>query len=81
MFLDESLRQTLHASLLERLYSDFPGDVGCFGIYFFNFIIMQPGEAIYLGPNVPHAYLSGGQQFILYFTLIYIIIFMIQYEI
>ncbi|KOC61697.1 Mannose-6-phosphate isomerase [Habropoda laboriosa] len=57
--LDESLRQTLHASLLERLYSDYPGDVGCFGIYFFNFITMQPGEAIYLGPNEPHAYLSG----------------------
>ncbi|KAK1126647.1 hypothetical protein K0M31_004274 [Melipona bicolor] len=57
--LDESLRQTLHASLLERLYSDFPGDVGCFGIYFFNFITMQPGEAIYLPPNEPHAYLSG----------------------
>ncbi|XP_054013667.1 mannose-6-phosphate isomerase [Hylaeus anthracinus] len=57
--LDESLRQTLHASVLERLYSDYPGDVGCFGIYFFNFITMQPGEAIYLGPNEPHAYLSG----------------------
>ncbi|XP_076172830.1 mannose phosphate isomerase [Ptiloglossa arizonensis] len=57
--LDESLRQTLHASVLERLYSDYPGDVGCFGIYFFNFITMQPGEAIYLEPNEPHAYLSG----------------------
>ncbi|KZC09457.1 PREDICTED: mannose-6-phosphate isomerase [Dufourea novaeangliae] len=57
--LDDSLRQTLHASLLERLYSDYPGDVGCFSIYFFNFITMQPGEAIYLGPNEPHAYLFG----------------------
>ena len=57
--LDESLRQTLHASVLERLYSDYPGDVGCFGIYFFNFVTMQPGEAIYIGPNEPHAYLSG----------------------
>ncbi|XP_017754238.1 PREDICTED: mannose-6-phosphate isomerase [Eufriesea mexicana] len=57
--LDESLRQTLHASLMERLHSDYPGDVGCFGIYFFNFITLQPGEAIYLGPNEPHAYLSG----------------------
>lgn len=56
---DESVRQSLHASLLERLYLDYPGDVGCFGIYFFNLIIMQPGEAIYLGPNEPHAYLSG----------------------
>ncbi|XP_017885691.1 mannose-6-phosphate isomerase [Ceratina calcarata] len=57
--LDESTRKSLHADLLERLYRDYPGDVGCFGIYFFNFIMMQPGEAIYLGPNEPHAYLSG----------------------
>lgn len=63
---DESLRQTLHASVLERLYSDYPGDVGCFGIYFFNFITMQPGEAIYIGPNEPHAYLSGGKCRIIY---------------
>nr|XP_033320873.1 mannose-6-phosphate isomerase [Megalopta genalis]XP_033320874.1 mannose-6-phosphate isomerase [Megalopta genalis] len=56
---DESLRQSLHASLLERLHIDYPADVGCFGIYFFNYITMQPGEAIYLGPNEPHAYLSG----------------------
>ncbi|XP_076398177.1 mannose phosphate isomerase isoform X2 [Megachile rotundata] len=57
--LDELSRQTLHASLLERLHLDYPADVGCFGIYFFNFVTMQPGEAIYLGPNEPHAYLSG----------------------
>ncbi|XP_031830410.1 mannose phosphate isomerase [Nomia melanderi] len=57
--LDESLRQFLLASSLERLYSNYPGDVGCFGIYIFNFITMQPGEAIYIGPNEPHAYLSG----------------------
>ncbi|KAG7205859.1 hypothetical protein KM043_007792 [Ampulex compressa] len=57
--LDESSRQALNAGLLERLYSDYPGDVGCFGIYFFNCITMQPGEAIFLGSNEPHAYLSG----------------------
>lgn len=57
--LDQSTRQALHADLFEKLYCDYPGDVGCFGIYFFNFITMQPGEAIYLEPNEPHAYLSG----------------------
>ena len=57
---DESTRQTLNVSLLERLYFDYPGDVGCFCIYFFNYIILQPGEAVYLGPNEPHAYISGG---------------------
>ncbi|CAG5101619.1 Similar to MPI: Mannose-6-phosphate isomerase (Macaca fascicularis) [Cotesia congregata] len=35
------------------------GDIGCFGIYFFNYINLNPGEALYLGPNVPHAYLYG----------------------
>ncbi|XP_034935107.1 mannose-6-phosphate isomerase [Chelonus insularis] len=57
--MDESSREMLHASILERLNADFPGDVGCFGIYFFNLIELKPGEAIYLGPNEPHAYLSG----------------------
>lgn len=51
----------LNANLFERLHSDFPGDVGCFGIYIFNHVVLQPGEAIYLGANEPHAYLSGGK--------------------
>ncbi|KAK7792881.1 hypothetical protein R5R35_000433 [Gryllus longicercus] len=45
--------------LLTTLHLDFPGDVGCFCIYFLNHVILNPGESIYLGPNVPHAYLSG----------------------
>lgn len=45
--------------LLLRLNSQFPGDVGCFGIYFLNHIVLKPGEAMFLGPNLPHAYLSG----------------------
>lgn len=58
--LDQSTRQTLNAGVVEQVHSDFPGDVGCFGIYIFNYIILQPGEAIYLGANEPHAYLKGG---------------------
>ncbi|XP_012284804.1 mannose-6-phosphate isomerase [Orussus abietinus] len=57
--LDESTRQLYNASLLERLHLQYPKDVGCFGIYFFNYMNLQPGEAIYLGANEPHAYLSG----------------------
>lgn len=49
-----------NASLLEKLHSDYPGDVGCFSIYLFNHITLQPGEAIYVGANEPHAYLYGG---------------------
>lgn len=47
------------SSLFKRLYSQYPGDVGCFVIYFLNFLRLEPGEAMFLGPNVPHAYLSG----------------------
>ncbi|KAL6440698.1 hypothetical protein ACFW04_003278 [Cataglyphis niger] len=56
---DDSYRQWIKADLLKRLHADYPGDVGCFTIYLFNYITMQPGEAIYIEPNIPHAYLSG----------------------
>jgi len=46
--------------LVLRLNSQFPGDVGCFCAYFLNHVTLQPGEAMFLGPNLPHAYLSGG---------------------
>ncbi|KAG5309372.1 MPI isomerase, partial [Acromyrmex insinuator] len=56
---DDCYRQRVKADLLERLHNDYPGDVGCFTIYLFNYVTMLPGEAIYIGPNIPHAYLSG----------------------
>lgn len=59
----------MNASLFEKLHSDFPGDVGCFGIYFFNWITLKPGEALFLAPNEPHAYLSGGNNFIFFFIV------------
>ncbi|XP_068131785.1 mannose-6-phosphate isomerase isoform X1 [Hyperolius riggenbachi] len=45
--------------LLLTLNSQFPGDIGCFAIYFLNVVTLQPGEAMYLGANEPHAYLEG----------------------
>lgn len=45
--------------LLLRLHVTYPGDVGCFAIYFLNIVTLQPGEALFLGPNEPHAYLFG----------------------
>ncbi|KAF7996543.1 hypothetical protein HCN44_005667 [Aphidius gifuensis] len=57
--MDECSREEMNAHLFERLHADFPGDVGCFGIYFFNYVTLKPGEAIYLSPDEPHAYLSG----------------------
>ncbi|EFA01794.1 mannose-6-phosphate isomerase [Tribolium castaneum] len=57
--LDEKEREKLQASLIERLYAQYPGDVGCFMVYFLNYLKLKPGEAIFLGPNLPHAYIQG----------------------
>lgn len=51
----------LQKSLFLRLHSEFPGDVGCFCIYFLNILDMEPGQAIFLEANLPHAYLKGGK--------------------
>ena len=50
---------SLHGELLLRIHTHFPADAGCFVIYFLNYIQLSPGEAIFLGANVPHAYLYG----------------------
>lgn len=57
--LGETERVVLQAELVERLHAQFPGDVGVFGPYLFNHLTLKPGEALYLGPNEPHAYLAG----------------------
>uniref|UniRef100_A0A1I8F9S7 PMI_typeI_cat domain-containing protein n=1 Tax=Macrostomum lignano TaxID=282301 RepID=A0A1I8F9S7_9PLAT len=41
------------------IHADFPGDIGCLSVFFMNLIELQPGEAIFLAANLPHAYLSG----------------------
>ncbi|KAK6476703.1 mannose-6-phosphate isomerase-like [Huso huso] len=48
-----------NGELLLRLHSQFPGDIGCFSIYFLNMVKLEPGEAMFLGANEPHAYLFG----------------------
>jgi len=45
--------------LIARLHSQYPGDVGIFAPFFLNCFQLFPGEAIFLGPNEPHAYLAG----------------------
>lgn len=47
--------------LLLQLHQQYPGDIGCFAIYFLNLLILKPGEAMFLEANVPHAYLEGGE--------------------
>lgn len=61
---DESSLADQNAALLQTLHLTYPGDVGCLSIYFLNHLILQPGEAMYLGTNEPHAYIHGGEQFI-----------------
>ncbi|KAG2388119.1 hypothetical protein C9374_000969 [Naegleria lovaniensis] len=46
-------------NLILRLYSDYANDIGCFSVFFLNYITLKPGEGLFLGPNEPHAYLSG----------------------
>ncbi|KAM6352173.1 mannose-6-phosphate isomerase isoform 3-T3 [Alca torda] len=48
-----------NGDLLLRLHSQYPGDIGCFTIYFLNLVRLEPGEAMFLGANEPHAYLQG----------------------
>lgn len=48
------------ADLVIRLDEQFPGDIGLFCAFFLNYVELQPGEAMFLQANDPHAYLSGG---------------------
>lgn len=48
-----------HEELFLRIIEEFPGDIGCLGLFFFNLLNLKPGQAIYLAANEPHAYLKG----------------------
>ena len=49
----------LEKTLLLRLYDQYPGDIGCYAVFFLNYLCLQEGEAIFLAANEPHAYLYG----------------------
>jgi mannose-6-phosphate isomerase len=49
----------LAETLAVRLASQFPGDIGVFAPFLLNFMRLQPGDAIFLAANEPHAYVSG----------------------
>jgi mannose-6-phosphate isomerase len=42
-----------------RLNQHFPNDIGVFVALLLNYVQLQPGQAFFMGPNEPHAYLSG----------------------
>jgi len=46
--------------LAKSLDLEYPGgDVGVLSVFFLNHVTLSPGEAIFMGPDTPHAYLSG----------------------
>ncbi|MCE0482350.1 hypothetical protein HAX54_041031 [Datura stramonium] len=42
-----------------RLDMQYPADVGVLAAFLLNYVKLNPGEALYLGANEPHAYLYG----------------------
>uniref|UniRef100_A0A914MHL0 mannose-6-phosphate isomerase n=1 Tax=Meloidogyne incognita TaxID=6306 RepID=A0A914MHL0_MELIC len=46
-------------NLIIRLNNQFPEDIGIIAPLFLNYFTLKPGEATFLGPNEPHAYLFG----------------------
>ncbi len=51
----EARAYAAYASLADH----YPGDPGVIAAMLFNYVRLQPGEALYLGAGVPHAYLAG----------------------
>ena len=51
--------RTAAEALALRLHAQYPGDVGVFCAFLLNYVKLQPGEAVYLPANEPHAYVSG----------------------
>ncbi|XP_035825437.1 mannose-6-phosphate isomerase [Aplysia californica] len=49
----------LEGEVFLKVYEDYPGDRGCFSIYFLNVLHLTPGEAVFVNTSVPHAYISG----------------------
>ncbi|XP_047340215.1 mannose-6-phosphate isomerase 2-like [Impatiens glandulifera] len=45
--------------LILKLEKQYPEDVGIIAAFLLNHVQLKPGEALYLGANEPHAYLSG----------------------
>lgn len=50
---------TAEESWALRLAQHYPEDIGVFCVFLLNLIHLQPGEAVALGANEPHAYLQG----------------------
>ncbi|KAJ2797895.1 Mannose-6-phosphate isomerase, partial [Coemansia guatemalensis] len=50
---------TSESALVRRLAGEYPGDIGVFCVFMLNVLKLAPGEAFFMGPNDPHAYIFG----------------------
>jgi mannose-6-phosphate isomerase len=51
--------RTPHDEWFLELARQYPGDRGAISLYFLNLVHLQPGEALFLAADEPHAYLRG----------------------
>ncbi|EEF30899.1 mannose-6-phosphate isomerase, putative [Ricinus communis] len=60
LHMESQVRQlTDKEQLILQLEKQYPADIGVISAFFFNYVKLNPGEALYLGANEPHAYLYG----------------------
>ncbi|KAL8250879.1 hypothetical protein R6Q59_034572 [Mikania micrantha] len=56
---NKTRKLTSKEELALKLENEHPHDIGVIASFFFNHVRLKPGEALYISPNEPHAYLSG----------------------
>ncbi|KAK8812494.1 hypothetical protein WA158_007727 [Blastocystis sp. Blastoise] len=54
----KSNKSQMENTILEVM-DTYPGDAGSFAPYILNYLQLSKGDSIYLGANIPHAYLKG----------------------
>lgn len=47
--------------LVKTLNEQYPDDVGVLCVFVLNVVELKPGDAAFLGADMPHAYISGGE--------------------
>jgi len=65
--IDISLHHPLTSleSLILRLHSQYPSDVGVFSPLLMNYIVLEKGQSFFIGANELHAYISGSYSILL----------------
>ncbi|XP_060193555.1 mannose-6-phosphate isomerase 1-like [Lycium barbarum] len=56
---DQARELTEKERVVLRLEKQYPADVGVLAAFLLNYVKLNPGEALYLGANEPHAYIYG----------------------